>query len=342
MRLFPKLLLSCTILLLQTEIVDAFKPCQLPLVGRNHFQKATPSLYAQLETSSQSQSIQGVDLKHLKPVILCPAQFGTQSDYEDLRKTLQERGFNLYPAPLARFDWLKIVPSTLTKEFFTASLRPSKTLGFFYSALDRAFEQVDKDYGPDVEVSVLGHSIGGWVARSYIAEVLGEEKARRRVRSLVTLGTPHNPPPKDSIVSAVDQTRGLLTYINENFPNGFPLDASAVTCVAGKGTVTPKAPMDVITNFGEKLWDETQRRSKLLEEIVALASYFPLSGKAFETEGDGLIPVDIAVLAECRSVIIDNCNHAAFVPTPGKSLRLPETYEWYGTESAVDQWIQYL
>ncbi|EKX51792.1 hypothetical protein GUITHDRAFT_102401 [Guillardia theta CCMP2712] len=288
------------------------------------------------------QGAEGLDVKNLKPVVLCPAQFGTQRDYEDLQKTLLKRGFNLYPAPLSRLDWLKIVPSTLTKEFFTASLRPSKTLGFFYSALDRAFEQVEKDYGVDVEVAVLGHSIGGWVARSYIAEVLGEEKAKKRIRSLVTLGTPHNPPPKDSIVSAVDQTRGLLSYINENFPNGFPLDASAVTCVAGKGTVTPRGLMDVISKVGEKLWDEKQRRSKLLEEIVALASYFPLSGKAFETEGDGLIPVEVAVLAECRSVIIENCNHAAFVPTPGKSLRLPETYEWYGTESAVDQWIQFL
>ena len=133
------------------------------------------------------------------------------------------------------------VPATLTMDFLTASLKPAKTLGFFYEALDKAFAQVQADYGADVKVAVLGHSIGGWVARSYLGEVLGAEEASRRVCSLVTLGTPHNPPPKDSPVAALDQTRGLLTYINEEFPAGAPLPPSAVTCVAGKGTKAPES-----------------------------------------------------------------------------------------------------
>jgi hypothetical protein len=53
------------------------------------------------------------------------------------------------------------------QDFFTASLRPAKTLGFFYEALDKAFQQVEDDYGPDVKVSVLGHSIGGWVGTQF-------------------------------------------------------------------------------------------------------------------------------------------------------------------------------
>ena len=52
-------------------------------------------------------------------------------------------------------------------------------------------------------MAVLGHSIGGWVARSYIGEVMGEDVAARRVCSLVTLGTPHNPPPQDSPVMCI-------------------------------------------------------------------------------------------------------------------------------------------
>lgn len=47
------------------------------------------------------------------------------------------QGLELYAAPLSRLDWLRIVPSTFTKEFFTAELRPRKTLGFFYEALDQ-------------------------------------------------------------------------------------------------------------------------------------------------------------------------------------------------------------
>jgi len=108
-------------------------------------------------------------------VILCPAQFGTEEDYKDLKADLKSRGFALYPAPLSRFDWLRIVPSTFTKEFFTAELRPKKALGFFYEALDKALARVEADFAADVPISVLGHSIGGWVARSYIGEVLGQE-----------------------------------------------------------------------------------------------------------------------------------------------------------------------
>ena len=187
-------------------------------------------------------SASSVSNKHgLRPVVLCPAQFGTAADYDTLKADLRSRGFDLYPAPLRRFDWLRIVPATLTIDFLKASLKPAKTLGFFYEALDKAFAQVEADYGANVKVAVLGHSIGGWVARSYLGEVLGAEEASRRVCSLVTLGTPHNPPPKDSPVAALDQTRGLLTYINEEFPAGAPLPPSAVTCVAGKGTKAPES-----------------------------------------------------------------------------------------------------
>jgi len=165
----------------------------------------------------------------MRPVVLCPAQFGTAEDYTQLKQDLRARGFDLYAAPLRRFDWFKIVPATLTMDFFTASLKPAKTLGFFYEALDKAFAQVEADYGPDAQVAVLGHSIGGWVARSYIGEQMGAELASRRVCSLVTLGTPHNPPPADSPMAALDQTRGLLTYINQRFPSGSPLPSTTVT-----------------------------------------------------------------------------------------------------------------
>ena len=157
-------------------------------------------------------------------------------------------------------------------------------MGFFYEALDKAFAQIEVDYGADVKVAVLGHSIGGWVARSYIGEVMGTELATRRVCSLVTLGTPHNPPPQNSMVAALDQTRGLLTYINDKFPSGAPLPASAVTCVAGRGTKSPESIGKLLQDVTAKVWDKEAQRSRLLEEVVAMSSYFPLSGEAFGTE----------------------------------------------------------
>ena len=42
-----------------------------------------------------------------------------------------------------------------------------------------------------------------------------------RVRKLITLGSPHNPPPAESAMAKIDQTRGLLRYITENFPGKY-------------------------------------------------------------------------------------------------------------------------
>ena len=55
-------------------------------------------------------------------------------------------------------------------------------------------------------------------------------------------------------------------------------------CVAGKGTKSPASLAELLQDANEKAWDETARRSKLLEEVVAVASYLPLSGRAFDTE----------------------------------------------------------
>lgn len=201
---------------------------------------------------------------------------------------------------------------------------------------------MEADFAPDVPISFLGHSIGGWVARSYIGEVLGQDARLQRICSLVTLGTPHNTPPKDSWLSAIDQTRGLLSFINREFPSGFPLPSSAVTCVAGKGTRAPSSVQGLLEGLSEKIWDESMGRSKLLEQLVALASYLPLSGEALGVEGDGLIPVGTAVMPGCASLVLEDCNHADFVPTPGRSLKLPETYKWYGSPQFIDQWTKFL
>jgi len=141
-------------------------------------------------------------------------------------------------------------------------------------------------------------------------------------------------------VASLDQTRGLLTYINDKFPGGSPLPASSVGCVAGSGTAVPEKLGDVFGNAGDKLWDAEVGRSKLLEEVVALSSYLPLSGSALGVKGDGLIPVDTALMGgESRSVVLEDCNHAGFVPTPGPSLMLPKTYLWYGSEQLIDEWL---
>jgi hypothetical protein len=234
---------------------------------------------------------------------------------------------------------LRITPATFTLAFWQGRLRPVPTLNFFFEALDKSFAAVDAEFGSDAQVTMIGHSIGGWAARAYLGEVLGEERARRRVARLVTLGTPHNPPPIGSLVASVDQTRGLLTYINSNFPSGAPLDPHQVVCVAGAGTHTDSLPELVAS----PAWDGEVGRSKLLERLVALPSYLALSGSAFGVSGDGLIPIGTALLdGGCGSVVLDDCHHSGFIPTALDSIQLPESYLWYGSPCQVAQWADSL
>lgn len=92
--------------------------------------------------------------------------------------------------------------------------------------------------------------------------------------------------------------------------------------------------------------------------MCVFSSYLALSGGGLGTKGDGLIPCAAAVVdvGESRSsrgeaggeeeeVVVaelEGCNHAGFVPTPGASLLLPETYEWYGSPAMLSQWLPLL
>jgi hypothetical protein len=72
---------------------------------------------------------------------------------------------------------------------------------------------------------------------------------------------------------------------------------------------------------------------------VAAGSYLALCGGCLGVEGDGLIPVDTATLLGCRRTLVAGCHHAGFVPGPGPSVRLPASYEWYGSPGLVDTWL---
>jgi hypothetical protein len=74
-------------------------------------------------------------------------------------------------------------------------------------------------------------------------------------------------------------------------------------------------------------------------QAVAAGSYLALGGSCLGVAGDGLIPVDTALLPGCRHAVVPGCHHAGFVPAPGPSLQLPPSYEWYGSAGLLDAWL---
>lgn len=151
-----------------------------------------------------------------------------------------------FPFPLPQTDYWK------------GTLKPTGTLDFYFDAVTATIDQVKAEF-PSRKIHLVAHSIGGWVARAYVGEVADPQDVQKRFASLTTLGSPNYPPPSgEGFFSNLDQTRGLLEYVNSNFPGSFHKGMKYVS-VGGIGTE------------GRLGWG--------LEENVAFISYLPLCGR---------------------------------------------------------------
>ena len=279
-------------------------------------------------------------------VLICPAQFCVPADYEklgDLLKTKNPSISTCKVSPLPRTEWIKVAKQLPTKSFLEASLSCYKTLDWYFDAMETALSEIFAEEGTDIKICILGHSIGGWVARAYLGGLSGSSTAvyklaKKQCSSFITLGTPHSSP--DSAL--VDQTRGLLKEVEgtqECTAKALSEGGIDLTCV-----ISSSVSGNILTTD--------------LEEIVAVTSYFPLTGRfGSDVRGDGIIPTDLAFMEDpARRITIEKCSetgssvrHAHVLPTPwnlwngsAPSLPLPDDFVWYGSESVVDQWVQFI
>ena len=157
---------------------------------------------------------------------------------------------------------------------------------------------------------ILGHSAGGWISRIYLGEkpytihgdVLedaGLWEAHPYVNTLITLGTPH--------VSQERWTRKNLDFVKIHYPGAFHPQVRYV-CAAGKA---------VFGKRGFGTW-------------LAYKSYELTVGKG-ETWGDGITPVEAAVLDGVENLVLEGVWHSP--RSPGK---------WYGSPEVLPAWIEYL
>jgi len=145
---------------------------------------------------------------------------------------------------------------------------------------------------------------------------VASETVRKRCQKYVSLGTPHLAPPEDSIVAKVDQTRGLLKYVNDRWPGAHWEDVH-YTCVASKAVT------------GKLLGGD-------LDSALAFSSYFALIGEG-GVEGDGITPVKGALLEGADSIVLDDVYHADVLPNPigSRNTRLVGC-QWYADK--LDEW----
>jgi hypothetical protein len=247
-------------------------------------------------------------------------------------------------APLPRTEWIKVARALPTRAFLEAKLPVHSTLKWYFDAIEDGLADIFATEGTDVNVCIIGHSIGGWVARAYLgglsrSSTAVSRLAAERCTSLITLGTPHFSPE----TALVDQTRGLLREIAESdscHPQALTDRGIDITCVCSNS---------LTGNF----------LTTNVEELVAASSYWPLLGRLDSTvQGDGIVPLDLAFMeSPARRVVVDNCGltkerirHSHVVPTPwnlwdgyAPSIGLPaESFPSYVSEGVVSEWAKYI
>ena len=116
-------------------------------------------------------------------ILLCPAQFCVPEDYEVLWDELRTQQHQhqqqqqqqtttiiatTLVAPLSRTDWIKVAKALPTSAFLNGQLPVHSTLDWYFDAIEQGILQLFAKDGPDTNICIIGHSIGGWVARAYL------------------------------------------------------------------------------------------------------------------------------------------------------------------------------
>lgn len=301
-----------------------------------------------IKEASEFEKNSNQSTKKKVAILICPAQFCVPIDYAELMDTIQSELTNVdviatRVAPLPRTEWIKVAKQLPTKNFIDANLSVRVTLDWYFDAIESALTELFAEGGEDTEICIIGHSIGGWVARAYLGGLSGSSTSvyrlgRAQIKSLITIGTPHTSPES----ALIDQTRGLLREIaasEECSSRALSERGVTITCVGSSSL-----PGKLITTD--------------VEELIAATSYLPLVGRlGADVKGDGIVPTELAFMEfPARRVEIEKCSesgnavrHAHVLPTPwnlldgsAASIKLPEDIMWYGSPGVLRQWLKYI
>ena len=152
------------------------------------------------------------------------------------------------------------------------------------------------------KVIIFAHSVGGVLARIYLLKdpFPGENfQGREAVTQLITLGSPHS--------NKGGVTRGglLNRWITQRYPRGTNVANVYYTSIAGK-------------SINGNIQGSTKQH-------WVYRNYKSVCGKG-NVWGDGLIPVECALLADSAQVILDGVSHAQIFGSP-----------WYGDRVALEK-----
>ncbi|KAJ6693844.1 hypothetical protein OIU85_004612 [Salix viminalis] len=279
----------------------------------------------------------------IRPAVILPGLGNNTGDYQKLELTLQEYGVPTVVAKVSRFDWLRNAAGLVDPNYWSGSLRPRPVLDWYLKRIDEAVQEA-KELAQGQTLSLIGHSAGGWLARVYM-----EEFGQLDVSLLLTLGTPHLPPPK-GVPGVIDQTRGLLYYVEKHCKKAVYTPELRYVCIAGRyiqgarfvgGSNVEAKSMVPVEN------DHPTAEAVLVNDLGIPTSTSPgfrarfvgqgykqVCGQA-DVWGDGVVPEVSAHLDGAFNISLDGVYHS---PVGSEDELRP----WYGSPAVVEQWIHHL
>ena len=154
---------------------------------------------------------------------------------------------------------------------------------------------------PTGKVVLVGHSAGGVIGRLYLSDQPFRGRTYgglERVSTLITLGSPHHNP----------ERARLRRHVEQRLPGAFYAPQVRYVAVAGRAVA------------GDRNGDSAARRAGWF--------YRHLLGTG-DDWGDGLVPVESALLDGAEELVMDGVFHAPVFGTP-----------WYGSADAVERWCR--
>lgn len=249
--------------------------------------------------------------KPQRGVVILPGLGNSAADYAAISADLKERGLAVEVARVSRPDWLRNAAGLTDISYWRGTLQPRPTVNWYMDRIAAALQSVEDQSG-GAPVTLLAHSAGGWLSRVFLLE-----EGIGKVDRLVTLGSPHNPPPP----GVVDQTRGILSHVAATCPGNFHEQIAYVT-VAGK----------YLKGAGLR-----EKGATWGQKFVG-AGYAQVCGRP-DVWGDGITPVECAHLEGAKQITLDGVYHSplgAVLPAAdGSKPGRP----WYGSPECIDGWV---
>ncbi|KAJ4721399.1 GPI inositol-deacylase PGAP1-like protein [Melia azedarach] len=274
-----------------------------------------------------------------RPAVILPGLGNNSGDYQKLQLTLKDYGVPTVVAEVSRIDWFRNAAGLVDPNYWRGTLRPRPVLDWYFKRIDKAIREA-KELSQGGNLSLIGHSAGGWLARVYM-----EEFGFSDISLLLTLGTPHLPPPK-GLPGVIDQTRGLLYYVEKHCTKAAYTPELKYVCIAGRyiqgARLFGNSNVDVdsalaiepisevaIVNETHSTSTPTTFRARIVGQ-----GYKQVCGQA-DVWGDGVVPEVSAHLEGALNISLDGVYHS---PVGSDDASRP----WYGSPAVVEKWIQHL